>query len=77
MASIPAEGFSSDQSLFFSYLARTTISPMVNERGRKEEENENDRKGKREGKRERERALGETRISEKDGREEPRIAERQ
>ena len=30
MASIQAEGFPSDQSLFFSYTSCTTISPMVN-----------------------------------------------
>ena len=69
MAPIQAEGFPSDQSLFFSYTSCTTISPMVNR--------ERDAwTMKRERERERERTLDETRVEEKDGGV-ARIAERQ
>lgn len=63
MAPIQAEGFPSDQSLFFSYTSCTTISPMVNR--------ERDAWTMK-----RERTLDETRVEEKDGGV-ARIAERQ
>lgn len=63
MAPIQAEGFPSNQSLFFSYTSCTTISPMVNR--------ERDAWTMK-----RERTLDETRVEEKDGGV-ARIAERQ
>lgn len=63
MAPIQAEGFPSDQSLFFSYTSCTTISPMVN----RERDAWTMKK---------ERTLDETRVEEKDGGV-ARIAERQ